>query len=154
MTQLEWAQVTDAIALAQSGHVDRGKAALLACWASTGRADHAMRCVVAHFLADLEDDLDAEIAWDELALAELPLVRDEDLAGLGVGSASGFAPSLHLNLGDGYLRRGDLDSARQHLARGRASLDVLQDDAYGVMIAKGFDRLATRILDPTLPRTR
>lgn len=143
-----WSRVTAAVALAQQGRVDEGKAALEGCWDDTTPDDHAVRCVVAHYLADLQDDLDAEIAWDERALAELPHVRDEDVAGLGLSSAAGFAPSLHLNLGDGYLRRGDRDTARDHLARGRAALGTLDDDAYGVMIRRGFERLEHRIDHP------
>jgi len=151
---VEWSGVLDAVARAQSGDVDGGRAALEACWAATGEQDHAVRCVVAHYLADLQTDLDEELRWDELALVELPHLHDADVAGLGVASAAGFAPSLHLNLGDGYLRRGDVDRAREHLQVGRGTLDQLADDAYGVMIRRGFDRLAARIESPgaLLPR--
>lgn len=148
MAGIVWTQVTDAVALTQSGEVEAGRAALEECWATTSPDDHAVRCVVAHYLADLQNDLDTEIAWDERALAELPHLRDEDVAGLGITSVAGFAPSLHLNLGDGYLRRGDLDRAREHLTQGRATLRALADDAYGVMIRRGFDRLGARLDDP------
>lgn len=152
---MDWTPVTDAIGLAQSGDPQRGRAALEAVWEGTHEDDHAVRCVVAHYLADLQVDLADEIAWDERALAELPHVRDEDVAGLGLDTAAGFAPSLHLNLGDGYLRRGDLAAARHHLEQGRASLGLLGDDAYGVMVRRGFERLAARIESPgALPRRR
>jgi hypothetical protein len=151
---LVWTQVTEAIALAQSGDVARGREALERCWEVTTTADHAIRCVVAHYLADLQTDLGDEIVWDERALAELPRVRDEDLSGLGIASAAGLAPSLHLNLGDGYLRRGDLARARQHLDAGQAGLDALADDPYGVMIRRGFERLAARIAAPGTPVRR
>jgi hypothetical protein len=144
----QWAEVLDAIAMAQSGDVEAGRTALEARWSAADASDHAVRCVVAHHLADLQTDLDEEIRWDELALIELPHLRDEDVAGLGVASAAGFAPSLHLNLGDGYLRRGDVERAREHLELGRATLVRLADDAYGVMIRRGFDRLAVRIESP------
>ena len=41
-------------------------------------------------------------SWDERALAAYELVREDDLRPIGIDSARGFAPSLHLNLGDGY----------------------------------------------------
>ncbi|OFE17398.1 hypothetical protein BA895_16675 [Humibacillus sp. DSM 29435] len=56
-------------------------------------------------MADLETDLAAEVGWDEQALASFAHVSDVDLAPVGVPAAAGLAPSLHLNLGDGYLRR-------------------------------------------------
>jgi len=151
-----WTQVTDAAVLAQRGEVEAGKAALEQCWAATTPDDHAVRCVVAHYLADLQDNVDDEITWDERALAELPHLRDEDVAGLGVSSVAGFGPSLHLNLGDGYLRRGERDRARDHLKQGRAALGTLGDDPYGVMIRRGFERLARRVdaSDGSLPRRR
>lgn len=61
----------------------------MACWASTQICDHPQRCVIAHYLADLESNLDREIAWDETGLAE------------------------HVHLGGGYFRRGDKTLARE-----------------------------------------
>ncbi|MDU0314801.1 hypothetical protein RKE38_13970 [Phycicoccus sp. M110.8] len=155
VTRVEWGPVLEAVEAAQRGDGAAARAALERRWVESGTDEHAVRCVVAHYLADLQDDLDAEIAWDERALESLPHVRDEDVAGLGITSAAGFAPSLHLNLGDGYLRRGDVDRARQHLDAGTRTLEVLGDDPYGVMIRRGFERLATRIESPdALPRRR
>lgn len=152
---MDWTPVTEAIATAQSGDVEGGRAALEEVWDGTEPGEHAVRCVVAHYLADLQADLDVEIAWDERALAELPHVRDADVAGLGLASAAGLAPSLHLNLGDGHLRRGNVAAARHHLEQGRARLAALGDDAYGVMVRRAFERLAARIQSPDrLPRRR
>ena len=53
-----------------------------------------------------------------MALSEHAHVADEDLAPLGIQSAAGLAPSLHLNLGDGYLRQGRVDAAGVQLAAG------------------------------------
>ncbi len=76
------------------------------------------RCVLAHYLADLEDDLAAEVAWDEQALTAFTHVHDTDLAPVGIPAAAGLAPSLHLNLGDGYLRQGHTTQAQDQLAAG------------------------------------
>ena len=140
-----WGEITGAVGLALGGDRDAGAMALAQCWARTGDADHARRCVLAHYLADLESDLADEIAWDERALAAYAHVDDEDLTVIGIPHAGGMAPSLHLNLGDGYLRAGRMDEARAQLAAGVAQVEVLGADGYGAMIRQGLERLAARI---------
>lgn len=143
----EWSRIIEAIGLAQGPERETGRILLLTCWEATTESDHAQRCVLAHYLADTETELDAEIAWDECALAEHPFVRDEDLAPLGIPSAAGFVPSLELNVADGHHRRGDLAAARRHLERGRAAAATLPDDGYGAMIRGGLDALGRRLAE-------
>lgn len=140
-----WDDVVAAVQVALTGDRDEGRAELDAVWASTAPDDHAQRCVLAHYLADLQDDLDDEIGWDESALAEFADVAEGDLAAIGIPSASGMAPSLHLNLGDGYLRRGDLAGARRELDAGLAAAGALGDDGYGALIRQGLAGLAERL---------
>lgn len=140
-----WTEITAAVTVALGGDKTAGQQALLACWEDTVPDEHAYRCVLAHYLADTETDLDAEIAWDETALAEHGGVNDEDLAPLGILSADGFAPSLHLNLGDGYLRRGEPEPARRHLEQGLAGAEELGSEGYGAMIRSGLQNLGLRI---------
>lgn len=140
-----WAEITDAVGVALGGNRTEGRRRLLTCWEGTGPGEHAHRCILAHYLADTESDLPAEIAWDEAALAEYAGVRDEDLVPLGIPSARGFAPSLHLNLGDGYLRRGEPGRARRHHVLGLAAADVLGTEGYGAMIRAGLENLGLRI---------
>lgn len=144
----EWTRIIEAAGLAQGPGQAAGRALLLECWESTSPVEHARRCVLAHYLADTETDLDAEIAWDVRALEEHRFMADADLAPLGIGSAAGFLPSLELNLADGYHRRGEPDRAREHLDRGRAAVDALGDDGYGTMIRRGLDALERRMADP------
>src|SRR5512139_3501256 len=139
-----WDDVLAAIGKAQQG-LDGGRAAMLEQWAATGPDDHARRCVLAHYLADQEPVLADEVAWDELALAEHALLADDALAAVGIPSARGMAPSLHLNLGDGYLRQGRLDDARRQLEAGLAAADALGDGGYGDLVRGGLDRLAERL---------
>ncbi len=101
--------------------------------------------MLAHYLADLEDDLAAEVAWDERALAAYAEVGETELAAIGIPSAAGLAPSLHLNLGDGYRRQGRADDARQQLELGVLAVDALSDDGYASMIRSGLERLAERL---------
>lgn len=141
----EWALITAAVSIALTGDPGEGQRRLLECWRATPADDHAGRCVLAHYLADLEVDLDREVLWDERALAAYRHVAESDLKPVGITSAEGLGPSLHLNLGDGYLRQGHLDRARTHLDAGLATTHALADDAYGRMIRNGLDGLAQRL---------
>ena len=140
----DWDGVLAAVGTAQQG-LDGGREALVAQWEATGVDDHAQRCVLAHYLADREPDLADEVAWDEQALHEHALLDDDALAAIGIASTRAMAPSLHLNLGDGYLRQGRLDEARVQLGAGLAACDALGDDGYAAMIRDGLTRLAERL---------
>ncbi len=104
--------MTAAVSRVLSGDREGGQRDLLGCWSRTDDRHPAMRCVLAHYLADLEESLDAEVTWDERALAAYAEVGPDDLRPVGIDSAAGLAPSLHLNLGDGYLRQGRDDLSR------------------------------------------
>ena len=142
---LEWAAILEAIGRAQTGDRATGRQALRACWEQTEPAQHAYRCVLAHYLADVEDAVDDEVAWDTTALAEYAFLGGDDLAAVGIPDAAGLAPSLHLNLGDGYLRQGRTAEAAEQLRAGLGAVAALGDDGYGRMIRDGLDRLASRI---------
>ena len=70
-----WDDVVQAVQAALTGERDEGRAGLETCWASTTPDDHAQRCVIAHYLADLQTDLDDEIRWDETALVVAAMMR-------------------------------------------------------------------------------
>jgi hypothetical protein len=141
----DWEHITSAVGLALAGDTERGREALTDCWQATTDADHAQRCVIAHYLADLQSSLDEEVSWDEAALSEHAQVRDGDLAPVGITSTDGMAPSLHLNLGDGYLRQGRLDAAEAQLEAGMSARGALAADGYGDLIRSGLDRLEERL---------
>ena len=111
--------------------------------------------MLAHHLADLHDDVAAELAWDLRALAA---ADGDGFDGEGLGfDVRGFAASLQLNVADAYRRLGDLASARRHGALALAACADLDDDGYGRMIRAGVARLAERIDDvddPARPRER
>lgn len=141
----EWGAVLDAVQLTLSGDKELGEQTLRRCWSQTMPSDHAQRCVIAHYLADLQSDVATEVEWDERALAEFDDVSDTDLAPIGVPNAKGFAPSLHLNVGDGYLRMGRLDDARKHLEEGESALLDVERDGYLQFIGQGLQRLRQRL---------
>jgi len=105
-------------------------------------------CVLAHSMADVQDDVHEELMWDLRALAAADLVTDERVAQAGVTvSVAGLYPSLHLNLSDCYRKLGDLDLAREHLRRARDTIGALGDDGYGRLIKGGLERLAEQLDD-------
>lgn len=140
-----WEEITAAIGVALGGEKAAGWQQLMQCWAETAEKDRAQRCVLAHFLADLQTELDQEIAWDRTGLEEHSFLEDGDLTAVGIPSARGMAPSLHLNLGEGYLRRGELGKARDHLQQGLLACEALPPEGYGTMIRSGLHGLAQRI---------
>jgi hypothetical protein len=154
VTTLDWATVLAAVGEAQTGDPTSGRHRLLACWAQTTSDDHAHRCVLAHYLADLQDSLDDEVAWDSIALEEHAQLNDDALTAVGISNVAGLAPSLHLNLGDGYLRQGRVSEAAEQLRQGQAAVSVLEDDGYGRLVRDGLTRLGARITEaPDRPMT-
>ncbi|MGL5852873.1 MAG: hypothetical protein ACRCZD_19000 [Phycicoccus sp.] len=60
MTQ--WPEVLDGVTSALAGERARGRELLERAWGRTEPTDHAYRCVIAHYLADVQDDLGQEVA--------------------------------------------------------------------------------------------
>ncbi|WP_039828446.1 tetratricopeptide repeat protein [Nocardia testacea] len=103
-------------------------------------------CVLAHAMADVQDDARQELTWDLRALAAADLITDERVAEAGVTlSVAGLYPSLHLNVGECYRKLGDLDRAREHLQRARDTIGALGDDEYGQLIRGGLEHLAQQL---------
>ncbi|MEV0373502.1 hypothetical protein AB0I10_27425 [Streptomyces sp. NPDC050636] len=141
------AEISRGIALSHSGEREAARSLFAGLWDAIGATGDALhRCVLAHSMADVQDDPRAELVWDLRALEVADLISDERARQGGVaGSVVVFYPSLHLNLGDVYRRLGDLDRARDHLSRGRAAVGELGDDEYGQLIRGGLDRLAHQL---------
>lgn len=141
----DWATITEAIAVALGGEKERGGKLLLDCWNATKPTDHTYRCVLAHYLADTQNELEQEVLWDEIALQEHAFLEDGDLAPLGIPSARGLLSSLQLNLADGYHRQGKNDLAKDHVDQGLNAAEALNEDGYGQMILAGLNNLTQRI---------
>lgn len=100
-------------------------------------------CVLSHSMADVQDDVQQELVWDQRALAAAAMLTDDRLARAGVPmSVAALYPSLHLNLGECYRKLDDLDRARECLQQARAGIGALGDDDYGQLIKGGLERLA------------
>jgi hypothetical protein len=110
------------------------------------RGDPLHVCVLAHSMADVQDDGHQELLWDQRALAAADLLTEARVAEAGVAlPVAGLYPSLHLNLGECYRKLGDLDRARDHLQRAESGVGALGDDEYGRLIKGGLDRLARQL---------
>ena len=103
-------------------------------------------CVLAHAIADVQDDVHEELLWDQRALAAADQITDDRAAEAGlVLPVAALYPSLHLNLGECYRKLGDLDRARDHLHHAQSSIHTLGDDEYGHLIRAGLDRLTQQL---------
>jgi hypothetical protein len=142
-------EIMAAIARLQGGDRAGGRSALEAIWARIADDPapfHA--CVLSHYLADAQDDLGDELAWDLRAL-EAALRCDEAAAqthGLPLSIAA-FMPSLQLNLADDYFQLGDLSRSREHLVAAREVIGALGDDGYGDLIRGGLARLERKLAE-------
>jgi hypothetical protein len=143
------ARIGEAVELGHAGNAEDARRRLAELWEDAEvQADPLHRCTLAHHAADLQTTVIDELAWDLRALEaadEITAARArEHHPSLDV---AGFYPSLHLNLGDVYLRLGDAAGARHHLELARASLDRLPDEGYGRMIRAGVEALGQRCGD-------
>ncbi len=111
-----------------------------------GGGDPLHVSVLAHAMADVQDDVRQELVWDLRALAAVDRVTDERVAQAGVTlPTAGLYPSLHLNVGECYRKLGDLGRAREHLQQAQAMIGALGDDEYGQLIKGGLERLAGQL---------
>lgn len=127
------AAVTAAVALGYEGNRAGARQRLTELWDEIGdRGDAAHRCILAHYLADLQETPEAELAWDERALAASEELTDERLQRVHPTlTVRGFLPSLHLNLADDHRILGQFEQARTHLAAAEKGVEGLPEDGYG-----------------------
>jgi hypothetical protein len=120
------------------------RAVLERLWGTTEDSLH--RCTIAHYLADLQDSVEDELRWDELALAAFPDLTDERTRAFDDSwRARAFLPSLHLNLADVHRRAGHQKEARHFLSEATGALDELPADDYGAMIRDALNKVREAI---------
>ncbi|MFH8380529.1 hypothetical protein ACH4E7_06255 [Kitasatospora sp. NPDC018058] len=136
----------DGVQAAQRGRTAEARASFEALWEALGERDVFHRCVLAHYLADLQDDPRAELEWDRRALAAADsLTAERAQMYESALQVRAFYPSLHLNLASDHLKLGEPDLAREQLERAVRSLDALPEDAYGAGIRAAVDELRQRL---------
>ena len=144
-----WERISEGVALHHHrGEREAARLLFAEVWEEIGgvRGDPLHVCVLAHSMADVQDDVQQELVWDLRALAAADLLTDDDVARAGVPlTAAGLYPSLHLNLGECYRKLGDVGLAREHLGLARAGVGALGDDDYGRLIKGGLERLEQQL---------
>lgn len=135
-------EIAVAIAVGQSGEAARSRVLLTALWDRAEREGDAFhRCVIAHYLADLQDDVVNELAWDIRALEAVEHITPARAAAVHPAlRPAGFRPSLHLNVADALRRLGRLAEAREQIARARSATGALGQDAYGAFVRAAIAR--------------
>lgn len=134
-------RISEALDLYNGGRRAEAREQFSAIWNEIEDGDAFHQCVLAHYMADAQDEPADELEWDRRALAAADrIVKDRpDAAGLSVLS---LYPSLHLNLADAMRRTGDLAGAKKHVELARQASGALGNDDYGQMIRGGIERLA------------
>jgi hypothetical protein len=137
------AEIVAAVELGRAGARAEARRRLTDLWERVGpEGDPLHRVTLAHFLADLQDDVRAELHWDERALAAAGDLTDERAQQYDAAlRVRGMLPSLHLGVADCLRRLGDAPGARQHLAAAASSVDELADDDYGRLVRTGLEHV-------------
>lgn len=136
----------EAVRAAQGGRAAEARAGFEALWEALGEGDVLHRCVLAHYLADLQDDPREELEWDRRALAAADsLTAERARTYESALQVRAFYPSLHLNLASDHLKLGEPDLAREQLDRAARSLDALPEDVYSAGIRSAVDELRQRL---------
>ena len=140
-------EIMAAIAVVRGGDRLSGRSMLEAIWVRIAEESQAIHeCVLAHTMADVQDDIAKELAWDIRALDAALRCEDADAQRHSQAlSIAAFMPSLHVNLAEDYLKLDDLAQSRIHLESARASVGELGDDAYAKIIVRGIERLAQQL---------
>lgn len=149
------ARIVAAVELGRSGERAAARRALEALWnemcGTEGDAFH--RCVLAHFMADLQDDDHAELHWDELALVAVASVTDERARAYDSSlQVRGLMPSLYLSVADDYRRLGEMNRAQEFLDQARSVSDALADDPYGLVVRSALEKIAEALAEGSTDR--
>ncbi len=124
--------------LAANGDREGARALYDTLWEeATHAGDQYQACVVAHFMAHAYSEPAAQLDWHLRALRAADAVGDERVRA--------FHPSLYANLGDVYLRLGNLAQALAFIAKARETEHALQDDGYGRMMRSLIIRVAQAV---------
>lgn len=146
-------RIEEAMSMQHAGDLDGAGQRFTEIWQEiTPNGDPFHRCVLAHYMADLQQDPQDELAWDLRALEAAASVTDDRAKQHDASLAiRGFYPSLHLNLAADFHKLGDTTQARTHLTQAQEHLNALNDDAYGHGIRSAIQRLASQLAeeDPT-----
>lgn len=134
------------ISTLHAGERELARADFRTLWEKLSPDDHFHRCVLAHYMADAQDDAEAELHWDRIALdmamAATPNEFDERFPGMTLAS---FFPSLHLNLAASHENLGQLNEAVEHIEIAHRASNALPHSPLGAMTAQAITRIRSRL---------
>lgn len=113
------------------GRIMRARQRLSALWDRDDDLDDpeclvGHRSAVAHWLADTQSEVEAELSWDERAVEEAVPLLDRHVPFAGTArTVAAMLPLLHVEVAQGHRRLGSTCGALEHLARAREALATL-----------------------------
>ncbi|MFD7551389.1 hypothetical protein ACFV0R_20470 [Streptomyces sp. NPDC059578] len=140
-------RIGQAVMLHHGGDREEARDRFLVLWAEIVENGNPLhRCTLAHYLADTQDDPEAELAWDLRALSAAEELADGRVPPHALAPAArAFYPTLHLNLAADYARLGRREAARSHLRLSSGALDALDRDAHGEAVRSAIVRLGRQL---------
>ncbi len=121
---------------------------LLAAWDALGSLQHAERCVLAHYLADTEEQAQAELDWDLRSLEALRACDDSELQACVPGATcASFLPSLELNVAQAYEKLGQWEAARAHASLAEQAARFLDDSPLGTLTKAAIERVRASLAE-------
>lgn len=116
-----------------------------ALWQSLGD-DAFHRCILAHYIADIQANPKDELHWDlealNAALSAPPASFDGRIAGVNYAA---FLPSLHLNAAASFERVGQLPEAKRQAALAATSVATLGASPLADMTRSATARICARL---------
>lgn len=138
-------RISEALDLFNAGRRGEARSAFATIWTEIETdGDPFHQCVLSHYMANAQDDPEAELVWNRRALAAADSIVKErpDMASLSVLS---LYPALHLNLADALFRSGDVSGASRQIHLARQASDGLTQDSHGEKIRGAIESLAARL---------
>lgn len=132
-------RIGQAVMLHRGGDRAMARERLGGLWAELGAdGDAVQQCLLAYYLAGVQDDAHDALAWDLRALQAARGAADES-------AVRGFYPALYLRLAADYARLGRIAEARRELAEARVAAGRAGDGDFAAGVRAGIGRLAARL---------
>lgn len=139
-------EVLEVTQLILSGQYSLAQTKFEALWQSLPDDDAFHRCILAHYIADVQADPSDELRWDlqalNTALGASPASFDGRIPDVTYAS---FLPSLHLNAAASFERVAQLSEAKQQAALAAASAAALGASPLADMTRSAIIRLCAKL---------
>ena len=138
-------QIQTVIGISQSGEKDKARKLFEDLLPSLG-SDPLHHCIFAHYMADVQIELEKELYWDLKSCEYLEKLTDERLKLFHNSlNRKGFYASIYLNIANDYLKLHKFADSMKYVELAEKSSADLDDDGYGNMIRQGIKRAKDRM---------